>query len=64
MYNQKKKLSKKSLTSSLRLRGVARYEAKQEAIRNTVKHWIASGCALAMTGLDPFETPSFFDGIG
>jgi hypothetical protein len=35
-------LYKKSLTLSLRLRGVARHEAKQEAIRNTVKHWIAS----------------------
>jgi hypothetical protein len=57
-FHPMKGLSKKSLTRSLRLRGVARHEAKQEAIRNTVIHWIASGCALAMTGLDPFETPS------
>jgi hypothetical protein len=53
----KKGMSKKSITPSLRLRGVARYEAKQEAIRNTVNHRIASGCALRVTGLDPFETP-------
>jgi hypothetical protein len=29
-------------------------------IRNTVNHWIASGCALAMTDTDPFEAPSTF----
>jgi hypothetical protein len=26
-------------------------------------HWIASGCAFAMTGLDPFETPSLNNAI-
>jgi hypothetical protein len=34
-----------------------RHCERSEAIQNTVNHWIASGCALAMTGLDPFETP-------
>jgi hypothetical protein len=35
-----------------------RHCERSEAIRNTVNHWIASGCAFAMTGLDPFWTPS------
>jgi hypothetical protein len=34
-----------------------RHCERSEAIQNTVNHWIASGYALAMTGLDPFWTP-------
>jgi hypothetical protein len=53
-------LSKKSLTSSLRLRGT-----KQEAIQDTVNHWIASCCALAKTGLDlPGVSNAGEDGAG
>jgi hypothetical protein len=44
----------KALFRHCELRGM-----KQEAIRNTVNHWIASGYALAMTELDPFETLSY-----
>jgi hypothetical protein len=37
-----------------------RHCERSEAIRNTVNHWIASGCALAMTDTDPFEAPYTF----
>jgi hypothetical protein len=47
----------KALNSCIRgclKRAESRHCERSEAILNTVNHWIASGCALAMTETAPF----------